>query len=98
MSFLAGLASALSGPIGAILALFGVGFMFSAMSNLIGSATGQNPTAQASATMMQTLLPMMVSIMPLIMVMNMMMGMMNAIMQPFERLTRPMVPTYTYMV
>jgi len=83
-----------------VLKWLGIGFLgimgLNAVSNVVGSITGQNPMAQATATMVQTLVPMMVSLMPVMMVMNMMMSMMNAIMAPFAALTRPMVPTATF--
>ncbi|MDT7921238.1 MAG: hypothetical protein RQ868_11710 [Meiothermus sp.] len=83
-----------------VLKWFGLGFLgvmgLNALSNVIGSITGQNPMAQATSTMVQTLVPMIVTLMPVMMVMNMMMSMMNAIMTPFAALTRPMVPTATF--
>ena len=79
-----------------ILMLFGFGFAVSAVSNLIGGITGQNPMAQTASVMMQQMLPFMISMMPMILVMNMMISMADIIMAPFARITRPAIPAYTY--
>lgn len=66
--------------------LIGAGYLFSSLSNLLGSATGRNPVAEISATMMQTVLPLLVTLMPVVMMTNMMMGMMTQIMAPVQRI------------
>lgn len=71
-------------------------FLMQSASNLFGSVTGRNPSAEAVATMMNTMVPLMISIMPMLMMMNMMTGMVNMMMQPFEALTRRTTPTYQY--
>lgn len=67
-----------------------------AASNLIGSITGQNPSAQMVSTMIQTLVPVMVTMMPMMMIMNMMMAMMNTIMTPFQQMGRILQPPAIY--
>lgn len=94
----AALASILSKPIVWLLGLVGVGIAFQGLSNLVGSVTGHNPTADVTATMMQTMVPLIVSLMPVVMMMNMMMSMMSSITKPLETLTRPTIPSYVYMM
>ena len=79
-----------------ILMLFGFGFAVNAMSNLIGSITGQNPMVQTASVMMQQMLPFMITMMPMVLVMNMMTSMVDIIMAPFARIARPAIPAYTY--
>jgi flagellar biosynthesis protein FlhB len=79
------------------LMVLGGAMVLGAMSNLVGSVTGQNPMAQVSSTMMQTLVPMMVTLMPPIIFMNVLMGMINNMMQtftaPFAGITAFRYPT-----
>lgn len=71
------------------LMLIGFGMAAGALSNLVGAATGQNPMAQFSATMMQTMVPLIVSVMPIVLMMNLMMSMINNMFAPIQRAFMP---------
>ena len=64
----------------------------SAIGNVVGSITGQNPTAQTVNTILQTMIPVMVTLMPVAMVMNLMMSMIQSLMAPFTMITRLVAP------
>jgi hypothetical protein len=71
------------------LMFIGFGTAVGALSNLVGAATGQNPLAQFSATMMQSMVPLVVSVMPIVLMMNLMMSMVNSMFAPIQRAFMP---------
>lgn len=68
------------------------GFLIAAISNLIGTTTGQNPMAQVGSVMMQTMMPMIITLMPMAVMINLLMSMINTMMQPIERIGRIIQP------
>ncbi|MDW8086296.1 MAG: hypothetical protein RMI45_08705 [Ignisphaera sp.] len=75
------------------IAMLAGGALLSGISNIVGSATGHNPMAQISSTMMQTIMPFIVTVMPVALMMNMMMSVINSIFTPITRMATALAPT-----